>query len=183
MANPQPTRDRKTARLGMLGGILLVSLVGQLLQLKFGSGLARLSYDLPFTWTQFVPEDLVMVYVDSKIKSKLGQSTDQPLDRRFYTQLLERLTRDGARLVLFDILFDSPQADSNTDATFAEAIRKHGKVVLVGDYIQQWRGDIATYGPLLVVEPRTVKAWEAAGEAGRDGFTRTGAWTFVGPAG
>ncbi|MFO1513773.1 MAG: adenylate/guanylate cyclase domain-containing protein [Verrucomicrobiota bacterium] len=148
MANPQATRDRKTARLGMLGGILLVSLIGLLLQLKFGSGLARLSYDLPFTWTQFVPEDLVMVYVDSKIKSKLGQSTDQPLDRRFYTQLLERLTRDGARLVLFDILFDSPQADSNTDATFAEAIRKHGKVVLVGDYIQQWRGDIATYGPL-----------------------------------
>jgi len=39
--------------------------------------------------------------------------------------------------------------------------------------------DIATYGPLMTVEPRLVKAWEAAGEAGRDGFTRTGSWRFA----
>ena len=163
MDDPRSRRDRRTARLGKLGGVLLVTLVGQLLLLKFGSGIARLSYDLPFTWVRKgVPADLdlVMVYVDPKIKSRLGQPTDQPLDRRFYTQLLERLTSDGARLVFFDILFDSPQADSDADARFAEAIRNHGQVVLVGDYIKQWQGDSATSSPL---PPIAILADAAAG--------------------
>ena len=149
MANQPSTRESKTSWLGRLGGIILVVLVGQLLLLRFGSGVARWSYDLPFAWmSQNVPDDLVMVYLDPKIKSKLGQPTDQPLDRRFYSQLLERLTREGARLVLFDILFDSRQTGSNADAGFAEAIRKHGKVVLVGDYVKQWQGDYATSSPM-----------------------------------
>jgi adenylate cyclase len=149
MTGKPTASERKIPWLGLLGGIILVSFAGQLLLLKFGSGMARWSYDLPFLWRQqSVPEDLVMVYLDSKIKSRLGQPTDQPLDRRFYTQLLERLTAEGARLVIFDILFDSSQTNSNTDAAFAEAIRKHGKVVLVGDYIKQWQGDYATSSPL-----------------------------------
>jgi adenylate cyclase len=149
MINPPSIRESKTPWLGLLGGIILVVIIGQLLLLRFGSALARWSYDLPFAWmSQNVPDDLVMVYLDPKIKSKLGQPADQPLDHRFYTQLLERLTREGARLVLFDILFDSPSADSNSDAGFAAAIRKHGKVVLVGEYVKQWQGDALTYGPL-----------------------------------
>ncbi len=138
MTGKSSIRERRTRRLGLLGGIVLVVLTGQLLLLHMGDGLARWSYDLPFLMTrQSVPQDLVMVYLDSKIKAKLGQSTDQPLDRRFYAQLLERLTREGARLVAFDILFDRPQTDSNTDAEFAEAIRKQGRVVLVGEYVEQ----------------------------------------------
>src|ERR1700690_1671010 len=126
MTNQPSIREPKTPWLGLLGGIILVVIVGQLLLLRFGGAVARWSYDLPFAWmSQNVPDDLVMIYLDPKIKSKLGQPTDQPLDRRFYTQLLERLTREGAPLVLFDILFDSPQMDSNADAGFAEAIRKH----------------------------------------------------------
>lgn len=145
MDQARQKRDRRTAWLGILGGILLVTLVGQLLLLRFGSGLARLSYDLPFALKhQQVPEELVMVFLDPKIKAGLGQSADQPLDRRFYAQLLDRLTSEGARLVVFDILFDSPQAQSNADAEFVEAIRRHGRVVLVGAHIQQWSGDIVT---------------------------------------
>lgn len=168
MDDNKSLRERKTTRLGVLGGIVLVTLVGQALLLKFGSGLARLSYDLPFTWTrQQVPDDLVMVYLDAKIKLQLGQSTDQPLDRRFYTQLLERFTREGARLVIFDILFDSPQPGSSADAEFAEAMRRHGGVVLVGDYIQQWRGDFLTHGPLppIAVLQEAAAGWGLANVA------------------
>src|SRR5258708_734582 len=147
MADKSSKHERKTRRLGLLGGIALVVLAGLLLQLRFGSAIARRSYDLPFLLTRRqAPDDLVMVYLDSKIKVQLGQSADQPLSRRFYSQLLERLTREGARIVMFDILFDSPQGDA--DAGFAEAIRKQGKVVLVGEYVEQWQGDTKTYSPL-----------------------------------
>src|SRR5687767_9662462 len=98
------TRHRKATWFGWLGGALLAILVGQALlwsPMHLGDELARLSYDLPFPWARHrVPPELTMVYLDTRIKTNLGQPTDQPLARRFYTQLLERLTRQGARLVL-----------------------------------------------------------------------------------
>ncbi len=135
--------------LGLLGGVALVIFVGQLLLLPVGDGLARWSYDLPFLWTgRNVPDDLVMVYLDTQIKARLGQPTDQPLDRRLYTQLLQRLTEDDAKLVLIDILFDSPSPDPSVDSQFADAIRKNGRVVLVGYSIKQFQGNIITMTPL-----------------------------------
>src|SRR5688572_32211343 len=98
MATTLLKRNRKASWFGWVVGVALVGLAGQLCLLRFGNGLARLSYDLPFLYSsQSVPDELVMVYVDAKIKSQLGQPTDEPLDRRFYTQLLEKLTHDGAR--------------------------------------------------------------------------------------
>jgi adenylate cyclase len=149
MAEKPTKSERSMPWPGLLGGIMLVVLVGQLLLLKLGSGFARWSYDLPMVWmSQDVPDNLVMVYLDARVKANLGQPTDQPLNRWFYTQLLDRLTAEGARLVLFDILFDSPQVGTNADAGFAEAIRKHGNVVLVGDFVKQWQGDAFTSSPL-----------------------------------
>src|SRR5262245_59025344 len=145
MASRPSTREWKTAWPGLLAGAALVVLAGLLLQLKLGSGLARSSYDLPFLLNNpNGSEGLVMVYVDSSIKSRLGQPTDQPLNRRFHAQLVDRLTRERARLVVFDILFDTPAVDAEADATFAEAIRRNGKVVLAGEYLQQWQGDYLT---------------------------------------
>lgn len=161
MAAKSSSRDRKTVWLGSLAGAALVILIGELLLLNFGRKLAQWSYDLPFLATSRTPPDeLVMVYLDPMVKSRLGQSTDQPLDRRFHAQLLERLTRDGARLVLFDILFDSPQADSNGDIAFAEVIRKNGNVVLVGDHERRSIGDYTTSSAL---PPIPILADAAAG--------------------
>jgi adenylate cyclase len=165
MAAKSSSRDRKTIWLGSLAGAALVIVVGQLLLQPIGDRLARLSYDLPFLWkNRKPPEELVMVYLDPMVKSQLGQSTDQPLDRRFHAQLLERLTRDGARLVLFDILFDSPQADPNGDVAFAEAIRKNGKVVLVGDLGKRSIGDYATSSalPPIPILADAVAGWGLA---------------------
>lgn len=127
------TRDQRTARFGLWLGIALVVSVGLLLLLRVGEGLARWSYDLPFLWaSREVPEELVMVYLDPKVKTNLGQPADAPLPRHYYTELVDKLTADGARLVLFDIIFDSPAADPQTDEAFAAAIKRHGRVVLVG---------------------------------------------------
>ncbi len=140
MADKLLSRERRTAWLGWLGGAALAVLVGQLLLQSFGDGLARWSYDVPFPWMgEKVPDELVIVYLDTEIKAKLGEPTDQPLDRRYYIQLLDRLTADGARLVLFDILFDSPHPDAAVDVRFAEAMRRNGRVVLVGYVVHQFQ--------------------------------------------
>src|SRR5689334_15221880 len=124
-------RDRKTTWLGALGGVVLVTLIGLFLLRPAGDELARWSYDAPFPWiAEEVPDDLVIVYFDTETKARLGQSTAEPLDRRFYSQLLDRLTADGAKLVLLDILFDSASPESGVDEQLAEAIHRNGRVVL-----------------------------------------------------
>jgi hypothetical protein len=42
-----------------------------------------------------------------------------------------------------------------------------------------WDYDVGQYGPFTRVAPFAVMAWQAAGPAGRDGFTRVGRWTFA----
>lgn len=51
-----------------------------------------------------------------------------------HAQLVEKLTREGARVIVFDILFHDENPEQ--DEVFAAAIRKHGKVVLVGELVR-----------------------------------------------
>jgi adenylate cyclase len=54
-----------------------------------------------------------------------------PWDRSLHARLLDRLRDEGARVVAFDIVFsDSLTNAPEADAMFAQAIRRHGKVVL-----------------------------------------------------
>ena len=82
--------------MGILGGVILATLIGQLLLQPLCDGLARLSYDALFLRKREVPDELVMIYLDPKVKRNLGQTADEPLDRKFYVRLLDRLTADGA---------------------------------------------------------------------------------------
>jgi adenylate cyclase len=139
MAEKSSRTEAKARWLGIIIGAVLTVLAGLILLQRAGDGLARSSYDLLFIRSpdqlrKQVPEELIMVYLDGSVKRNLGQPADQPLDRHFYTLLLDRLTQDNARLVLFDILFDEPHPDPAVDLQFAEAIRKNGRVVLVGGY-------------------------------------------------
>jgi adenylate cyclase len=155
-------RHRKGIWLGWGLGAALAVLVGEALLLPLGDGLARLSYDLPFLFSRTrVPDDLAMVYLDPRIKQNLGQPTDQPLDRRFYVRLLQRLKREGARLVFFDILFDNPSPAEVVDAQFAEAIRTHGRVVLVGYKIKEFQGNNVMTVPVppITVLKEAAKGW------------------------
>ncbi len=147
-------RKRRSLWTGYLGGAALTILVGRLLLLPVGDDLGRLSYDLPFLLSSGgVPGELVIVYLDSKVKADLGQPTDVPLDRRFHTELLLRLTQEGAKLILYDILFDQFSPDTNVDWEFAEAIRRHNRVVLVADYVQQRQGNLTLDSPIPPISP------------------------------
>lgn len=143
---------------GAVAAIIGVALVGipwgdQLLGLGFGGTLARLSYDVPFALRSGVPEELVIVYVDPEVKAALGEPRDSPLNRKYYAQLLQRLERDGAKLVVFDFIFDEPGKDRIADQDFADAIKEDGRVVLVADCVKELQGNVAGEAPVPPLEP------------------------------
>jgi adenylate cyclase len=123
-------------------GALIAALVGvSLLVFKFGLGLVHLSYDLPFAIRPTImPDEVVLVYMDEDSHKNLEQPQNAPWDRSLHTRLLERLTREQARAVVFDIVFNSPGPDEAVDKQFAEAIKANGKVVLAADIVTSGYG-------------------------------------------
>jgi CHASE2 domain-containing sensor protein len=92
--------------------------------------MARLSYDLPFAWrAPLETRDVVLVYLDDDSAKKLNQPLGAPWDRALHSQLVDRLTREQARLILFDIAFDA-ESDVQRDEALAAAISRNGHVVL-----------------------------------------------------
>jgi CHASE2 domain-containing sensor protein len=123
----EPIARRKTS-LGILGALLGVVVGLGLLVLPFGSGVVNASYDTLFLLRKSVtPDGGVIVYMDDASARELGQTVGARWDRSIHAQLLERL--QGAKAVVFDLLFDM-EDDPAADRRFADAIRKHGKVVL-----------------------------------------------------
>jgi adenylate cyclase len=100
-----------------------------------GKPLERLSYDLPFPLRKDVAtKDIAIIYLDEGAARALGQPLDLSWDRRIFARLLDRLNRDGAKLVCFDLVFSTPSADAAADEEFARAITRQGKTILGADY-------------------------------------------------
>jgi hypothetical protein len=72
--------------------------------------------------------------------------------------------------------------ESGTDVVIVEGTATTGpttrEIVRSYDAKYDWSYDTEVYGDLVRVEPAVVKAWRAAGWAGRDSFTHVGRWTF-----
>jgi CHASE2 domain-containing sensor protein len=109
-------------------GLALPLLVGLLFwQTRLGNGLDRLSYDLLFLFKPRVqpPNEVVIVYMDKELptESIQGQTV---YDRSLYVPLLERLTADGAKLVVFDVFFDLAGTNVVAVNNLKKAIKKNG---------------------------------------------------------
>jgi adenylate cyclase len=98
-------------------GALLSVLVGFLALSKAGSPLVMLSYDMPFIVHRAGGADNVCIVY-------LSELDRQSLDRRPQARLLDRLSEAGARMVLYDLIFDEPSKDPAIDEEFAAAIRR-----------------------------------------------------------
>jgi adenylate cyclase len=148
------TRHLPAKIFGYALGVLLTVGAGVLLT-RMGGAPERVSYDIPFLVQKRIPDELVMVYFDAQVKRTLAQPVDQPLNRRFFARLLERLTRDRARLVLFDVLLDQPSPEPGVDEAFARLMREQGRVVLVAESVKQLQGNFlidATLPPLQIFQ-------------------------------
>ena len=115
-------------------GAGLTVLCGWLLwSTPLGDEWVNASYDYLFRFvSRSVTNDVALVVMDEESYRQLGQSRTNFWDRNLHTQLLDRLTRDQARLVVFDINFKSG-SDSDTDRALAAAIRRNGRVVLMAN--------------------------------------------------
>lgn len=69
-------------------------------------------------------QKIVIIGIDEKSEKELGPL---PWPRKYHAKLLEQLAK--ARVVSFDVVFDA-STDQENDAALAQAIRKHGSVVL-----------------------------------------------------
>ena len=120
-------------------GALLATATGLVLlksDFQVSTKLIHASYSLPFLHRPVIkPEEVVIVYMDDDSHRELQQPYDRPWDRGVHAQLVERLTADGARAVVFDVIFSGPNPDHpNGDERFARAIKANGRVVLGAEY-------------------------------------------------
>ncbi len=135
------------ARYGV--GILLAAGLGLFLLAadNLQPNLVNLSYDLPFRGRPVkVPDDVVMVWMDEDSHRELTQPRNDSWDRGLHGQLVERLTHEHARGVVFDIVFSETNATHVPgDERFVRAVRENGKVILAAEYAKTPDGSPTMY--------------------------------------
>lgn len=154
---------------GLLVGITLTCVLGYaLLTTVLGQKFAQSSYDLLFPMRWIVkPTEVVMVYLDEASHTELGQPYHKPWDRALHAQLLRRLTADGAKAVVFDIVFYGASSNPQSDALLAEAIKENGSVILAADYVPAGYGSAFASGQKF--DPPHDIFWENYEELGSAG--------------
>ncbi len=134
------SKGRWTKRRKRLAAALVVGLAGLvwgliMWQLNLGLGLRRASYDLPFALgVHPPPKEVVLVYIDEASHNDLDQPLAAAWDRRLHARLIERLGEEGARMIVFDILFHDENPEQ--DPVLAAAIKNHGNVVLGAERVR-----------------------------------------------
>ena len=128
--------------LAALALVILVALLGLALRnpaWRPGSLVQRQSYDslhsLAGVRTEATMESPVtIVYLDVQSFLDQKQNLGQAWPRDLHAQLLQRLTKAGARAVVFDIVFATAGPSADADNAFATAMRDNGQVILAAEY-------------------------------------------------
>ena len=92
-----------------------------------------------------------MIYMDDDSHEQLGQRKNQAWDRSLHARLVDRLTDAGAKLVVFDIVFDDADPFPERDRAFADAVGRHGGIILAADRVP------AGYGRESIVDMWTTR--------------------------
>ena len=122
-----------------------------------GGGITRFSYDALFALrSNLAVTNAVIVYMDDTSHKELNQPFGAPWDRALHAQLVEQLTAQGAKIIVFDILFTEPSTDPSADDHFEKAMKQSGRVILGSNYqlrettsgaVGRW--EELPYGPFL----------------------------------
>jgi CHASE2 domain-containing sensor protein len=103
--------------------------------------LGRWSYDWLFALRETSPQSgVVIIEMDDKSFDELKHPAGALWKREAHAQLLRNLTRDGARVVVFDVLFGGA-GETNADQELAQAMRAHGKVAIAVEKVRILRRD------------------------------------------
>ena len=155
------SRQIKTLLLRYGIGTALVVVAGFIVlfsEATLGSRIIKASYDLPFIncGLPFLepklikPAEAVMIWQDEEAFKQFGQNhKSASWDRGIYARLLDRLTAEGARAVVFDMVFsDTNEMKLEGDLDFARAIKANGKVILAADLFYTPEGSPTVSRPI-----------------------------------
>lgn len=98
-------------------GVAITLAAGLLALQRAGWGLVSLSYDLPFLVHRAGTNDDIRIVFLDKLDGEF-------LDRRPQAALLDKLTEAGARVVIYDVIFDRASDDPEIDREFAASMRR-----------------------------------------------------------
>jgi len=113
-----------------LGAALTVAAGIALWALPLGEGWRLASYDSLFRFaTRPVTNKIAIVFMDNDSFERTGQSRSNGWDRAHHASFLDRLTRDGCPLVVFDVFFVLP-AEPAATRLLVESIERSSNVVL-----------------------------------------------------
>ena len=113
------------AVLTVLGGLALWSL-------PLGDAWVEASYDYLFRFSsRRITNQVVLIQMDNSAYDHLHQTRGK-WDRSIHAQMLQRLASNGCSLVAFDVHF-ADRHDDAADRALADAMRRHGRVVLMAD--------------------------------------------------
>ncbi|MBI2831480.1 MAG: adenylate/guanylate cyclase domain-containing protein [Chloroflexi bacterium] len=118
----------------VLTGLVIASGVGAVFCLAFAlnllSTLQSQSDDFFFQAAEYGSEStsadkIVVIAIDEDSLARLGRISSW--SRTYYAQVIDKLSKAGARLIVFDVLFSEPAAG---DTELATSIQRSGKVIL-----------------------------------------------------
>ncbi|HEY2969902.1 MAG TPA: adenylate/guanylate cyclase domain-containing protein [Casimicrobiaceae bacterium] len=96
------------------------------------------------------PPEVVVVAIDEQSAQKLGlPSKPSEWPRDLHARLVERLARAGARVICFDLTFDTPSRTPQHDVEFAAAIQRAANVVLTDSLRKETTGQTNDSGPKI----------------------------------
>src|SRR6185436_8651819 len=115
-------------------GAALTVLCGiALWQMPLGERWVNASYDYLFRFVEReVTIPVVVILMDNEAYDRFDQVRNEPWDRAFHAELLNRLADDECPLVVFDSFFEQPREPAK-DAALAKALRRLPRVVLMAE--------------------------------------------------
>ncbi len=120
-----------------IGAILAITAGLLLLNSNLGQKLVFVSYDIPFAFRPYIfPTEVEMVYVDEASYTALDQPLNANLDRAIYARLIDRMTKEKARAIVFDVAFtDANTNKMEADLALVQSVKKNGRVILAADNV------------------------------------------------
>ncbi len=116
---------------GIVAAAITVLVGLALWQLPIGHQFTHWSFDLPvLVGAKNTPREVVIIKMDEQSFNALEQQWPN-WSRALHARLLQKLTVDQARLVVFDIFFANSEPKPE-DLELAQAIKENGRVMLAG---------------------------------------------------
>lgn len=113
-------------------------------------------YDQLFEWRgplDVSDSPIVLVAISQKADEDIPQKFPWPTN--LHARLVENLNKAGAKVIAFDVVFNNKDLyEHKNDTVFADAIKKHGNVILAGDLqrtVSEYSDEISTLFPTPVL--------------------------------